>query len=109
MINRKDGYHVCDLFKGDTISNNVEHQFSDPKSHNLSKATIPQNIDNCYFGDTYAKTDVQILFIKYSDFDLIPLSEIERIFINSNDNIDVDMRRKSIIYRVSTRKLIYIS
>ena len=46
---------------------------------------------------------MQVLFIKYSDFEQLPLVEIERILDSSKHNIDVDMRRKSIVYTVSRR------
>ena len=74
------------------------------KSHSSgNKLKASQNIDNWYYGDIYAKTDVQVLFIKYSDFEQLPLVEIERILDSSKHNIDVDMRRKSIVYTVSRR------
>ena len=81
VVNRFDNYEVWEVLKGDWFGE-----------------WEPLKIwDYTYFGDIYAKSDTEVLFISYEDFQRIPLYEIEKIIptlIGRNESVFYTMSRK---------------
>jgi hypothetical protein len=66
VINRADNYEVWKLYKGDSFG----------------ECEILKTPDWSYFGDIYAETNVEWLFLSYAQFQKIPYYEQEQIYSN---------------------------
>ena len=60
VINRKDNYVCWELFKGDWFG----------------ESEVLNILDWTYFGDIFAKSDVDVMYISYKNFNRIPYYEL---------------------------------
>ena len=81
VINRKDNYTWWELFKGDCFG----------------ESEIINFIDWTYFGDVYAKSDVDVMFISYENIKKIPYFEFESMLKS------VKGKFRSVLYTISRR------
>ena len=81
MINRKDKYLCWELFKGDCFG----------------EWEILNILDWSFFGDIYAKSDVDIMYISYENFKRIPFYELDAMLKSLKE------RYNSVWYTLSNR------
>ena len=85
VINRKDNYTWCELFKGDCFG----------------ESEVLDIVDPTYFGDIFAKSDVDVMFISYENLKKIPYFEFDSM-INTMKG-----KYKSVCYTITRRYTIF--